>query len=291
MTVLPFAGRFPARAALLASAVLLGVVCIHAWNILAGAHPGTSPGTAVSAQFETPADPAALHLFGQSDGAQAPAQAAAPPPNFTLIGVIAARPGRPAVALLMIDGKPQALRPGDDLAAGWVLREVQADRVILDQGGARTELLLPAARNAVPNSGGIVPVGAAPGVPPGLRGNGPGAPMQPFKLEVQGLGPNHLGFSKAELSRGLQDPRQAASLGRATPAAGGGLTLDDVPSGSLPDRIGLHSGDVLRLANGQALNNLTDLPRLYQEFGSAAEVRLEITRAGQPTILQYTMRP
>ena len=52
-----------------------------------------------------------------------------------------------------------------------------------------------------------------------------------------------------------------------------------------------HSGDVLRLANGQALNNLTDLPRLYQEFGSAATVRLELTRDGQPTILQYTVRP
>jgi S1-C subfamily serine protease len=121
------------------------------------------------------------------------------------------------------------------------------------------------------------------GAPPGLA---PG-----FKLDVQSLGPNHLSFSKADLNRGLQDPRAGNAMGRASAAAGGGLTLDEVAPGTLADRLGLRTGDVLHSANGQALNTLTDLPRLYQEFGSAASVRLEVTRDGQPTILQYTVRP
>jgi S1-C subfamily serine protease len=108
---------------------------------------------------------------------------------------------------------------------------------------------------------------------------------------VQSLGPNHFGFSKAELSHALQDPKQAGALGRATPGPGGGLVLDEVPAGGLSEHIGLRAGDILRQANGQTLNSLTDLPRLYQEFGTATSVRLEIVRGGQAMILQYTVRP
>lgn len=285
MTVFPIAGRLPARFALFASAVLLGAACLHAFSVLRGA-PATPSASAAAPAPPPPADPAALHLFGRNVAAPVNAEAP-PPPNLALIGVIAPTSGHAAVALMQVDGKPQALRPGDEAAPGWVLREVLRDRVVLEQGGQRSEVLLPSAR-ATTGLAGTGPMSAL-AVPAGLHG--PAGPAAPFRLDVQSLGPNHFGFSKSELSRALQDPRQAASLGRATPANGGGLAVDSVPPGSLAERIGLHAGDVLKSANSQTLNNLTDLPRLYQEFGSAAEVRLEINRSGQPTILQYTVRP
>jgi general secretion pathway protein C len=297
-----FAGPTSVRVGILAAASLLGALCVHAWMQL---RPAAGPGTATSfgnSSGPPPAlpvsDPASLHLFGLATTPVISAPVA-PPPNLLLTGLIAGRPGRPAVALLMVDGKPQALRPGDSLASGWTLVQVLRDRVVLDQNGQRSELELLPMRGAVgggvagsvPMPAGVAPNPPAGAVPSALRMGGTGIAPAPFRLEVQSLGPNHLGFSKAELNHALQDPHSAASLGRATPAPGGGLLIDEVPPGSLPDRIGLRSGDVLHQANGQALNNLTDLPRLYQEFGSAAAVRLELVRGGQPTTLQYSVRP
>lgn len=286
MTFPQIGGRLSAHAALLASAVLLGLVCVHAWNVLNASAPVAPNSANQPLALPAVADPASLHLFGSSETAAAPTNLTPAPPNLTLTGVIAASGTRPAVALLLVDGKQQAVRRGETVTAGWVLQEVQQDRVVLAQGGTRSELLMPSGKGG----GTIAPVTPVGG-PAGPHGGGPPGQSAQFRLDVQSLGPNHMAFSKAELSHGLQDPHLAAALGRAVPAGSGGLQLDEVPAGSLPDRIGLKGGDVLHSANGQALNSLTDLPRLYQEFGSSGDVRLEITRGGQPTILQYTMRP
>ena len=271
------------RAALLASALLLGAMCVHAWQVLGAPRAAVGVSQPLRGPEGTVADPASLHIFGSPTGPVVDAPVG-PPANLTLTGVISARQGRPAAALVTVDGKPQAFLPGDTVTGPWQLSDIQSDHIVLEQNGQHSELALTESHAAPPGK----PVMPAPapgnrGVPPGLA---PG-----FKLDVQSLGPNHLSFSKADLSRGLQDPHVGNAMGRASAAAGGGLTLDEVAPGTLADRLGLRTGDVLHSANGQPLNTLTDLPRLYQEFGSAAAVRLELTRDGQPTILQYTVRP
>ena len=289
MSKLSIPSSIPRRTSVLAAALLFGAVCAHSIVQLRETLQPASPAPAQAAPIALSgaADAAGLHLFGQSETAVSSAPAA-PPPNLRLTGVIASRAAAAAVALLQVDGKPVAAQPGTTIAPGLILREVLRDRVVLVHGGELMELALSTAHDATPPSGASLQTGGL-----GVPGRAPGAMAgsAPFRLEVQSLGPNHLAFSKAELNRALQDPKQASALGRASAHPGGGLALDEVPGGSLPDKLGMRSGDILRQANGQVLANLTDLPRLYQEFGNAGTVRLEIVRGGQPISLQYTIKP
>ena len=290
------------------AALLLGAVSAH-WvlELRRTLRPAEPASAGVIAMPTSPtADPAQLHLFGMASNA-APVEPAAPPPNLALTGVVASGATGSEVALLTIDGKPAAVRVGDLVAPGLTVNAIERDRVVLNQNGQPMNLLLTPPRGA---AGGMAPV--VMGIPTGGIG-GPGsvlpgmaqiarpgmptpgaliAPSAPFKLNVSSIGPNHMAFSKNELNQALQDPKAASALGNAVPSPGGqGLLLNTVPAGSLPEKLGLQAGDVLKEANGQAMSNLTDLPRLYQVFGTSSEVRLEITRSGQPMILQFTTRP
>ncbi len=274
------------RLLVLTAAIVFGAVCTHWVLQLRGGLPGSSPPRqAVAAAPVAVIDAASLHLFGVN-GASTEVTAA-PPPNVRLIGLIAADPHRSAVALLVVDGKANPFRRGDVVAPGMMLQDIRRDGVTLDLNGQVVEVPLVAPGGAVPPAAAPTTAGQAAG--PGILPAATAVP--PFKLEVQSLGPNHFGISKGELNRALQDPRLAGSMGKVTANPGTGLALEDVPAGSLSDRLGLKPGDVLRSANGQALTTLGDLPRLYQEFGTSTAVRLEIIRAGQPTTLQYSVRP
>jgi len=86
-------------------------------------------------------------LFGARPGADGG--------DIKLVGVIAQGPQGRGIALLAVDGRPaQALRAGEEIAAGVTLAEVRADRVLLSRSGAIQEIRLP----AKPASEGIVKV-------------------------------------------------------------------------------------------------------------------------------------
>ncbi|MGH6691767.1 MAG: type II secretion system protein N, partial [Gammaproteobacteria bacterium] len=65
--------------------------------------------------------------------------------DIRLVGVIAQGKQGQGIALLAVDGQPaQALRAGEEIAAGVMLSEVRADRVLLSRSGATQEIRLPA---------------------------------------------------------------------------------------------------------------------------------------------------
>jgi len=47
---------------------------------------------------------------------------------------------------------------------------------------------------------------------------------------------------------------------------------------------------VIRNVNGQALTSMEDVMRLYQQFGSAQRVLVEVQRQGRNETLYYDMR-
>lgn len=76
-------------------------------------------------------------LFGARPGADGS--------DIRLVGVIAQGSRGKGIALLAVDGQPaQALRAGEEIAAGVTLAEVRADRVLVSRSGATQEIPLPA---------------------------------------------------------------------------------------------------------------------------------------------------
>ena len=86
---------------------------------------------------------AAYPLFGKVRGSRSAARPTAV--TIRLLGVIAASGVEPGYALLQLGGQPVvAVREGGDVEPGTRVVEVNAEHVVLDRGGMRETLALPA---------------------------------------------------------------------------------------------------------------------------------------------------
>lgn len=213
-------------------------------------------------------------LFGDAPNVrQAAAPSAAARGDIVVTGVFAALGTLPAFAILSIDGQPgQPVKAGDAIRPGLILESVAADHVIVRRNGVRERVEL------APR-GGTAPVGvvAAPGV----------------AVNIEAVGAREYRLSRSQFAAALQDPKALGNMGRAGAYPSGGVALEEVPPGSLPERLGFRVGDVVRQVNGQFIANPQEMPRIYQQLasGSVNEVRIEVIRAGQPQQFIYHIQP
>jgi general secretion pathway protein C len=228
---------------------------------------------------------AARHFFGDlalESKPEAPVITATPL-NVKLKGVFAGLPPFPAFAIVSVNGKDQPVKVGTEVMPGVMLDSVFARHVLLRRAGTveKVEFEEHAAGS-----------GAAP-VATGSRMPRPQPQPQQnpqFKLNVEPAGANNLNLSRAELNQSLQDPKQLQNIGRIDTNPGGGVGVQDVPQGSLFEKLGLQQGDVVRALNGVPVNSQADLMRLYQQFSQVGQVRVDGTRAGAPLQLNYNIR-
>lgn len=215
------------------------------------------------------------HLFGVAATGAAPVTVAAAT-NMRLSGVFASTGNLPAFAIISSDGQPsQPVRSGQAIAPGVLLEAVFPDYVIIRRNGARERLELDARGAAA----------VQPGVPAA-------APPQ-AAINIDALGEREFRFSRAQLGAALQDPKTLGNMGRANAYPSGGVILEEVPPGSLPERLGLRPGDVVRQVNGQLIGSPQEMPKIYQQFasGGVTEARLEVVRNGKPQQLIYHIQP
>ena len=214
-------------------------------------------------------------LFGDAGVADnTPAVSAAPQTGIRLKGVFAVDGAPLSAAVLNMGGRDLAVLLGQALSTGVTLAEVHADFVIVNRSGIRERIELDKydARSSKPTSAATTPAAQ-------------------FRLNVASTGTNAYALSRQELNSVLQDPRQQVFFnGRISAAASGGVRVDDVPTGSLLDKIGLKAGDIITGINGQPVNSQGDLVRLYTQFGTLASIRAEVRRGGAPVVLSYAIQ-
>jgi type II secretion system protein C len=196
----------------------------------------------------------AAHLFGAAQGrAGAPAEQVTSL-NLKLRGVFAALGGQPAMAILGVDGQDQAVANGYEIVAGVVLDTVAPDHVILLNRGVRERLDLDAVGRPLTLADGDIPV------------------------------------SRQEFNQALANPQILGVQARAGSGAQPGLVLTSVAGDGLAARLGLQSGDTLRMVNGSPVANVQDFAR--QLSGTAGVQRLTVVgeRQGKPLILSYRLQ-
>ncbi len=117
-----------------------------------------TPTIAPSASVLPPAPTLDASLHARLFGGAVVASSAS---NIRVTGVVApTQADTQGIALLAIDDQPpRAYSTGQTLSSGAVLREVHVDRVVIDQGGAATELSVPQARPGSASSQGATPPG------------------------------------------------------------------------------------------------------------------------------------
>ena len=212
---------------------------------------------------------AAMHLFGQAI-IRKPVKVEEQRPsisqlNLKLKGVFAANGQQPALAIINNGGaKDEPFRVGDEVVPGVKLHSIHPTHVLLGRDGEVEQINIEGLAEGAYQSA---------------------APAQPQPPDIASVRP----LSRNELNNTLQDPKQLTNLGRLGVNPGGGMVVEDVPPGSLAERLGLKAGDIIRMVNGQPLSSPSDLSRLYAQLGSTNLVRVDGMRTGRPLQLNYAV--
>ena len=258
---------------LLAKLATALLICVLAWQLagifwqLLTPAPRVTSATVVATSGDWER---ARGLFGDEGAATA---SSANTSGIRLRGVYAADGNTLSAAVVNNGGKRDiAVRLGEEIEKGVTLAAVEPDYIEISRGGARERIELDR-RIVGPGRGG--PAGA-------VRG---------FRLNIASTGPNSFTLSRSELNTTLQDPNQLAYTGRIGSGAGGGVRIDSAPTGSLPQKLGLTEGDVIRSLNGQPVNSAGDLARMYGQFGTLSSLRAEVQRGGQLVVMNLQITP
>ena len=228
---------------------------------------------------------AAAHLFGAAATGETVSNL-----NVKLRGVFAGGGTGTGFAIVNAGGRDQATRIGGEIVPGVTLESVHAGHVVLRRAGAlervnleeRVSAQAPAASlprhaQAAPPPPRPAPAPAATVAAPPPQSSNPGARFK----RPEPYAP--VGDVPTESQPPAPAPESTPRTPAPPPLPGGasqGLLIQDVPPGSMLERIGLQPGDVVRSVNGEAVTSEADVARVLQQRGMQGSSTAEVQRGG-----------
>jgi type II secretion system protein C len=211
-------------------------------------------------------------------GADPPRVADAPlaPAELGVAGVVAGTTPERSSAILTSGERRRVVAVGES-AFGARLVSVATDAVVVEVGGERRELRLPAARLAE------LPRAAAPAraLPPGAPPEDPATPARDMARD------------EVQRRLGEEIPRILAETALVPVTEDGrvvGVQVTRLPEGSLLTDAGLRTGDVLTRVNDTDIDGMASLIGLWPRLQTATELRAIVLRGGQPFSLLVSLR-
>src|SRR3981081_907930 len=255
----------PALATVAALLLLCWTLAQGTWRVLQPASPAVvRAGGADSADLRVLANAQLLRREAPSGSTAAEASVAPSNLNMTLTGVAVRASG--GCALVIVQGQPEsAFCSGEELSPGVRLDTVQRDRIVIVRTGAREAVFMKDAEGTV---AGVT------------------APLPPI---VQSTGPDRQLVDRRQLQQQMGRP-EFLNQALIVPNPDGGFLVRQVQAGSLYEKLGLRPGAGTRNVNGQPLTSMDDVMRLYQQFGTAQRVLVDVQRQGKNETLYYDMR-
>jgi len=251
----------PALATVAALLLLCWTLAQGTWRVLQPTSPAVA--RAGGADLTDLRGLGSVQLFGRA-APRSPAAVASVAPsnlNMTLTGVAARATG--GCALVIVQGQPEAaFCSGEEVSPGVRLDTVERDRIVIVRNGVREAVFMKDAEGAA------------------------AVPSPPI---VQSVGTDRQIVDRRQLQQQLGRP-EFLNQALIVPNPDGGFLVRQVQAGSLYEKLGLRPGDVIRNVNGQPLTNMDDVMRLYQQFGTAQRVLVDVQRQGRNETLYYDMR-
>jgi len=194
--------------------------------------------------------------------------------NLVLTGVIAAASG--GYALISVNGQSEEpFAVGQTVTGNAVLQAVYPDRVVIRRNGALESLMLEGVEKPQPSA-------VSRPAPAAFR------PVTGSANIVQQTGANHYTVERDQLAAQMRTPeflRQASVV----PVNGGGFQVRQIQPGSIYEKLGLQSNDIIKSINGEPVRTAEDAIRLYQQLPTLNSVQIEIVRNGNPQNLFYQL--
>jgi general secretion pathway protein C len=200
--------------------------------------------------------------------------------NIVISGILLRGGGSFAIAT--VNGQPEEpYTLGAEIAPGATVQAIYPDRILISRGGVTEAAII---KDGVPAASGAPAVlPTAPVAPPTMPAiTAPG---------LQRLSNNTFAVQREQVTKQVSNPdvlKQALIV----PNPGGGFQVRDIQPGSVYEQLGLRQGDVIRTVNGQQINRVEDVMKLYQQYKTSgtASITLDISRAGRPQQLTYNMQ-
>jgi general secretion pathway protein C len=113
-------------------------------------------------------------------------------------------------------------------------------------------------------------------------------PAEPIK---QG---ESIAIQRSEVEESLENVHQLLSQARVRPhfseGKPDGLAIASIKRGSIFEKLGLKNGDIVKGLDGNEIKSPDDVLQMYKKLTLGSEVAIEIERAGEKQILNYTFR-
>jgi general secretion pathway protein C len=201
---------------------------------------------------------------------------AASEPTIEALGIVTSPDPARYVAILRSSGTTRIVGPGDS-AFGGLVEAIEADRVrITRPGGEVLEVLL---------SGAVAAQSPSPAPVAAPRHRSEPAPPELLAVTLE----------RAEVDRRLiaEIPQILAGTRLMPVRENGsvlGFSLEEIPSGTLLDAVGLRPGDVLTHVNRVPLDSMATLVGLWPRLQGATELTAQVLRGGEPVSLSVSLR-
>jgi len=220
-------------------------------------------------------------LFGKIQQVQSPKPVAQKPKpvvvsslNIKLLGTIVAGENSAAIVAVAKRSEQQVFFIGDRIQPGVILKEVEAEAIVVERGGKLERISLEQGAKLT-----VTPMpGAAIAASPGL------ASAQPTSIKM----------NRAHLQQQLQNFPVLMTQAKAVPHLENGkpkgFAITQIAPGSLYQQAGLQNGDIVLSVNGKQITGAKQAMNMYQTLKSAAAIDLELIRAGQVRQIHYDIR-
>ena len=254
----------PATATVAALLLLCWTLAQGTWRVLQPASPAVA--RTGGADLVDLRGLGGVQLFGRAAPRSPAAETSVAPSNLnmTLTGVAARSSG--GCALVIVQGQPEAaFCSGEEISPGVRLDTVERDRIVIVRNGVREAVFMKDIESG--------PAGVTAAPPP----------------IVQPVGTDRQLVDRRQLQQQLGRP-EFLNQALIVPNPDGGFLVRQVQAGSLYEKLGLRPGDVIKNVNGQPLTSMDDVMRLYQQFGTAQRVLVDVQRQGRSETLYYDMR-
>lgn len=279
--------------------------------VAASAAPRTIAGARTRAYYDTIVKRDVFNLVPQND---APAPVVAEDLHLKLLGTSMLSRSKPYAIIEDPSGNESLYQVGEDIPDAGRLVSVEPNRAIIDRGGRRVAIDIPASEipEAAPSRLGV-PLGVTRGIPaiqPRGRRRHPAAAAaaaaadddssdddsdnDSSKLELKKLGPGKFEASRTDVANTMQNPAQLFAQMRALPhfvnGKTDGFSISNVAAGSVFEQLGLQNGDLLTEIDGQPVTNPMQALGLMQAVQTASSIDLTINRGGSPTKVHLDLR-
>jgi len=194
--------------------------------------------------------------------------------NIKLLGTIVAGENSAAIVAVAKRRKQQVFFIGDRIQPGVILKEIEAEAIVIERGGKLERISLEQSAKLI-----VTPMpGTAIAANPGLTS------AQPTNIKM----------NRAHLQQQLQNFPVLMTQAKAMPhfenGKPKGFAITQIAPGSLYQQAGLQNGDIVLSVNGKQITGAKQAMNMYQTLKSAAAIDLELIRAGQVRQIHYDIR-